>query len=152
MKNLLNPQEHSHILARIDALQRDAQAQWGVMTVNQMVCHAADQIRMALGDIPVTDQSNFMTRTLAIRLVLLGMPTPKGKVKTPPELDPTRRGTQPTTFSQDTALLKQKIAEFLNTTADFAFQPHPAFGPLTRGQWGRLIYLHLDYHLRQFGM
>jgi hypothetical protein len=151
MKNLLNKQEHEHILARIDALQGDERAQWGTMTADQMVCHVTDQIRMALGDIPVADCSNFITRTLASRLVLLGLPAPKGKVKTAPEIDTKKQGTQPTTFEQDIAALKHKITELLQSDAGFAFQPNPFFGPLTRQQWGRLCYLHLDHHLRQFG-
>jgi len=28
---------------------------------------------------------------------------------------------------------------------------HPAFGPMTRHDWGALIYKHTDHHLRQFG-
>jgi hypothetical protein len=152
MKNIVNTNDRDRILARIDALQGNERAQWGTMTVGQMVCHAADQIRMALGDITVADQSNFFTRTLVVHLVLLGLPTPKGKVKTAPEIDTAGRGTQPTTFEQDTKLLKQTIAEFLDTDERSAFQPHPIFGPFTRRQWGRLSYLHLDYHLRQFGV
>jgi hypothetical protein len=150
MKNLLNTDDRDRILARIDAIQGNERAQWGTMTVAQMVCHAADQIRMALGEIAVVDRSNFITRTLAARLVLVGLPAPKGKIKTAPEIDTAGRGTQPTTFKQDTNLLKQKIAEFLDTDERFAFQPHPLFGSLTLQQWGRLGYLHLDYHLRQF--
>ncbi|GAA4351206.1 hypothetical protein GCM10023185_09680 [Hymenobacter saemangeumensis] len=30
--------------------------------------------------------------------------------------------------------------------------PHPGYGPLSRTQYGRFIYLHLDHHLRQFGL
>ena len=29
--------------------------------------------------------------------------------------------------------------------------PHSFFGPLTPGEWARLMYKHLDHHLRQFG-
>ena len=30
--------------------------------------------------------------------------------------------------------------------------PHPFFGPLTTDEWGRVIWKHLDHHLRQFGV
>jgi hypothetical protein len=29
---------------------------------------------------------------------------------------------------------------------------HPFFGRLSGDEWGRLIYKHLDHHLRQFGV
>lgn len=152
MKNILNTDDRDRILARINALQGNEHAQWGKMTVAQMVCHVADQIRIALGDIEVNDRSSFITRTLAIRIVLLGLPVPRGKVRTTPEIELTEgHGTQPTTFEHDTATLKETIAAFWATDDDFTFQPHSTFGSRTRQQWGRLIYLHLDYHLQQFG-
>lgn len=152
MKNLINTNDRNLILARIDALQGDERAQWGTLTVARMVCHAADQIRMTLGEITAADRSNVLTRTLLIRLILLGLPMPKGRAKTAPEIEPTTgHGTPPTTFAQDTAALKQKIAAFLATDENFAFQRHSVFGALSRHQWGRLIYLHLDHHLQQFG-
>ena len=32
------------------------------------------------------------------------------------------------------------------------WQPHPAFGKLSKEQWGKMQYKHLDHHLRQFGV
>jgi hypothetical protein len=29
-------------------------------------------------------------------------------------------------------------------------EPHPVFGPMTRVDWLRWGYLHVDHHLRQF--
>jgi hypothetical protein len=29
---------------------------------------------------------------------------------------------------------------------------HPAFGQLSRKDWGVLVYKHIDHHLRQFGV
>jgi hypothetical protein len=30
------------------------------------------------------------------------------------------------------------------------WQPHPMFGPMTLKEWGKLLQIHIDYHLRQF--
>jgi hypothetical protein len=30
--------------------------------------------------------------------------------------------------------------------------PHPFFGTLTKEQWGKSMYKHLDHHLKQFGV
>ncbi len=32
------------------------------------------------------------------------------------------------------------------------FQEHPIFGKLNKKDWGRLIWKHLDHHLRQFNV
>jgi Protein of unknown function (DUF1569) len=34
-------------------------------------------------------------------------------------------------------------------TAD-AWKPHPMFGKMTAKEWGKLLQIHVDYHLRQF--
>lgn len=152
MENILHVHDCGRILTRIDALNDTDPAQWGTMTASQMICHLADQIRVALGSIAVADQSTFLTRTVTKRLVLLGMPIPRGKVQTFPEIDQAAgKGTAPTTFADDVAALKHVISEFIATEPNFAFQRHSLFGALNRQQWGRLISLHLDYHLRQFG-
>ena len=30
------------------------------------------------------------------------------------------------------------------------WQPHPMFGKMTPAEWGKLLQIHIDYHLRQF--
>jgi hypothetical protein len=32
------------------------------------------------------------------------------------------------------------------------FGPHPGFGVLSSKEWGRIVCLHNDHHLRQFGV
>jgi hypothetical protein len=36
--------------------------------------------------------------------------------------------------------------------ADYTSQAHPMFGELNQKQWGKLIYIHLNHHLNQFGV
>jgi len=37
-------------------------------------------------------------------------------------------------------------------TKSIAIDRHPFFGPMTNEEWGSLMYLHLDHHLKQFGV
>ena len=151
MKNILNVQNREEIFTRINNLKETNTALWGKMTVNEMLCHLADQIRVAVNEIKVADFSGFFSRTIAAKLVLLGMPAPKGKVKTFPEIDLEKgNGTKPTSFENDKTLLKKIVSEFLEKDSSFKYQAHGAFGPFTKEQWGRIIYLHFDYHLKQF--
>lgn len=152
MKNILNAQNREEILTRINNLKETNSRRWGKMSANEMLCHLADQIRVATFQIKTKDFSNFFTRTIASKLVLLGMSAPKGKVKTFPEIDLAKgNGTKPTLFENDKTLLKKIVSDFLEKDSNFIFQPHGAFGSFTREQWGRIIYIHFDHHLKQFG-
>jgi hypothetical protein len=46
-------------------------------------------------------------------------------------------------------LLKNLEADWNARTAD-AWKPHPMFGKMTPTEWGKLLQIHMDYHLRQF--
>jgi hypothetical protein len=46
-------------------------------------------------------------------------------------------------------LLKILEADWNARTAD-AWNPHPMFGKMTAIEWGKLLQIHVDYHLRQF--
>lgn len=153
MKNILNDQNREELVTRINNLKETNSALWGKMSVNEMLCHLADQIRVAVNEIKVADFSNFFTRTIASKLVLLGMPAPKGKVKTFHEIDLEKgNGTKPTSFENDKTLLKKIVSDFLEKDSSFNYQRHGAFGPFTKEQWGRIIYIHFDHHLKQFGV
>jgi Protein of unknown function (DUF1569) len=150
-KSILDPDGRASILARIGNMKADAPAQWGKMNAAQCICHIADQIRVALNTLPTVDRSTFMSRTFVKTLVMLGMPAPKGKVPTAPEIDQVSAGTKPTTFEADRKELLLLIERFLATGDGYAYQPHPFFGALSKKQWGKLIWTHLDHHLSQFG-
>ena len=152
MHTILNATDSEQMLTRIHALQPDDRALWGRMTVNEALCHVTDVFRAAFGKINIPDQSNAFTRHVLKRLVLLGMPSPKGKIPTSPQLDQSQgKGTRPTTLEQDKQLFQEQMAEFIRKDAAFAFQPHPIFGALTKAEWGRLLFLHTNHHLTQFG-
>jgi Protein of unknown function (DUF1569). len=44
------------------------------------------------------------------------------------------------------------IARFAARSAATVWPDHPAFGRMSRGDWGVLTYRHSDHHLRQFGV
>lgn len=151
-KNILDAEARATILVRIGKMKPDAAAVWGKMNAAQCMCHMADQLRMLLNELPTADRSTFMSRTLVKTLVMAGMPAPKGKVPTAPEIDQVSAGTKPTTFEADRKALLHLIDRYLATPEGFAYQVHPFFGRLTRRQWGKLIWSHLDHHLGQFGV
>ncbi|MBI3135268.1 MAG: DUF1569 domain-containing protein [Bacteroidetes bacterium] len=149
MGSILNKKDHEEIKLRVADLKRDDLPLWGKMNVGEMLCHTADQVKLATGEIQVEDRSKFMTRTVLKRLILMGMKAPKGKVETLAEVNPHKQGSKPVNFESDRDYLLRKIDDFIAASGDTPV--HPLFGKLTKKQWGKLIYTHLDHHLSQFG-
>lgn len=152
MKTIIKEKDKINIINRIKNLKPETMNLWGKMNVNEMICHVSDQIKMAIGKIQTKYVGNVLLKTIVKRLVLFGMPTPKGKVETVKELNQNKEGTKLVGFDGDLKLLIKYIEEF-----DKSFPPegqlaHPAFGLMNKNQWGRLVYLHLDHHLKQFGV
>lgn len=154
MANVLDGDARRSLLERVGRLTPESRARWGVMNVDQMLRHLADPMRIALGELRAADVSTFFTRTLLKRLVLIGMPAPKGKVKTFPELDyAAGGGTPPEGFETDRKALLDTLERFVaHAQAGGALAPSPAFGPLSPRAYGRLTYVHMHHHLKQFGV
>lgn len=154
MKNLLDEAPRQGLLERLGRLSAGSQRTWGRMDVGQMLCHVADPLRIALGDMAAADASNVFTRSLLKWLVLAGMPAPKGKVQTFPELDQVAGGgTPPAGFAEDLSRLRALLDRFVDqAAAGRPFVRSPGFGRLSARSYGRLMYVHMDHHLRQFGV
>jgi len=48
--------------------------------------------------------------------------------------------------------LEALLEEVTATGADLGNNEHPLFGPMSRAEWLRWGYLHMDHHFRQFGV
>ncbi len=149
--NLFNQNKREEIIARLNRLTPESKALWGKMSVGEMLCHCLDGSKMALGAIPPTDKSNFFTRSLVKYLVVYVVPIPKG-APAPPEINPHKNGTKPTSFENERRLLIEDINNFADLQPQDFKGKHHIFGNLTHNQWGRLGYKHLDHHLKQFGV
>ena len=122
--------------------------QWGTMTVAQMLHHLNLSSGGSLGFYDLPDESYFVSRTV-FRWILVdwfpeqpvGLRLPKG-FKIP-------HGAQ---FDFD--FEKQQFLKILDaawrarSAADWG--PHPMFGKMTAAEWGKLLQIHVDYHLKQF--
>lgn len=149
MIQLADTETRSAMVQRLARLTADHAALWGQMNAHQAVCHLCDSFRLPLGRKAASDASGFVQRTL-IKWIALRAPMawPKG-VDTRPEMKQGVGGTPPGDFVRDRGELVTLIEEF----AALREIPvaHPIFGPMTREEWMRWGYLHIDHHLRQFG-
>lgn len=144
MPSIQDPATRAELMARLRRVTPSTAPAWGTLTAPRMVCHLADQLRVALGDIPSRDVSSLPLRTVVRFLVIhTGFQAPPGKVKTVREMLTSAPGDWGTDLASCGALLERLAA-----TASPA--PHPAFGRLTPREWGVLAWKHFDHHLRQF--
>jgi hypothetical protein len=152
MKSLSRPADKAELLGRLRALGPDSQRRWGRMTAHQMVCHLADALLMDTDRKPVSHASGLRQRTLMKWLALYAPLAWPAGIQTRPEVDQERGGTKPTTFAADVASL-EALVEIVTTDPDFfSGRRHPIFGALSEAAWMRWGYLHMDHHLRQFGV
>lgn len=143
---LLDNHNRSVILERLQRLRPDAKPAWGDLTAPRMLCHIADQMRVALGDAPSKPVHTFASRTLLKFLaVTTRLEPPRGKIQTAPEM----LVSKPTSWEADLAACIDLAERIGHGTASAV---HPAFGPLSAREWGRLCWKHLNHHLVQFGV
>ncbi|MFH0733874.1 MAG: DUF1569 domain-containing protein [bacterium] len=152
MKSILDEKGKNEILKRIESVRPSGKGLWGKMNSNEMLCHCNDQIKLGLGEINCNTTQKFPLGKLFKYLIFMGMPTPKGKIETFKSLKQGDGGTPPTNFANDKNVLIKSIQQFNAKYPDATTINHPAFGDLTKKEWGKLIYMHLDHHLRQFGV
>ncbi|MEO7984620.1 MAG: DUF1569 domain-containing protein, partial [Bacteroidota bacterium] len=120
---------------------------WGKMDVAQMMAHVQVPMGVALGSSTV--KGNWLMRTI---LPLFkknlynekpwkqGLPTDKTFIMTGQAKD----------FDTEKTQLLQKIGQF--TENNMVSEKHPVFGKLTKEQWSKATWKHLDHHLKQFGV
>lgn len=152
MPTMANAADRAALLQRLDRLTPVSQRLWGRMTPHQAVCHLADSFKVAMGERPARSNVTLLGRTL-MRFVALNtpLPWPKG-VPTGREVDAEHGGSKPLEFARDMNELCVLLDRFSAPHRDFAFAPHPAFGPLSEREWLHWAWRHPDHHLRQFGL
>jgi hypothetical protein len=146
MKSIWQDKSRQELNERLRALVWNNPAQWGKFTAPKMVCHLADSLRMAIGELAVEPKRLPIRYPPLKQLIIYVAPFPKG-ARTAPELL-TR---EPREWSSDVADVQALLNRAAKTTATDAWPEHPAFGALSKRAWGVLIYRHMDHHLKQFG-
>jgi hypothetical protein len=150
VKNLFQPERVAEVKSRLATLRPDSRAEWGKMTVTQMVAHCSVGIESATGDrqikrVPIGYLLGPLVRGLA-----LGDDKPMKK-NSPTARDFIISGERD--LDTERSRLTGLIDKFASGgPAKCTTHPHAFFGKLTAEQWAILMYKHLDHHLRQFGV
>ena len=150
MKSLFDAETATDIKNRIARLEPSSPRHWGKMNAAQALAHCATTMEWAVGD------------SFAPRMFLGRVFGPLVKSKVLKDEAPLRRNT-PTAKSlvvaneRDLDKERQRLCALIDRFSQGGPQrctnrPHTFFGTLTPEEWSRLMYKHLDHHLRQFGV
>ncbi len=147
IKNLFDPAVIQEIIDRINKLTPQSQRQWGKMDVAQMMAHVQMPIGVALGTHTV--KGNWL-----MRLILPLFKKMLYNEKPYKQALPTDKTFVMTGEAKDFDQEKTKLLEMINrfTEANIVNEKHPVFGKLTKENWSKATWKHLDHHLRQFGV
>lgn len=147
IKNLFEPSVKQEIIDRINKLTPEAQRKWGKMDVAQMLAHCGLPLQVVMGE-KTLQVSGIKKMIFPLFKKILysdtpykqGLPTDKLYVMT---------GT-----SKDFEVEKQKLIEQLNSFIETSavVEKHPVFGKLSKEQWSKATWKHIDHHLKQFGV
>lgn len=155
MENILNNNDIFKIFQRIERLTEGSQKKWGKMNISQMMEHLIFSLRAAQGEVETVFRPGLFSlpfvKYLGSQIVPWwhGAPTAPEFIK---NLETTKSFKE-----QKNDLVDQlyKIRDYLQKIRYFpqeSIPVHPVFGKLSVDEWSRLMWRHVDHHLRQFGV
>ncbi|GLH74590.1 hypothetical protein GETHLI_30920 [Geothrix limicola] len=149
MESLFNPADREALSVRLAALEADTPHRWGKMNPAQMLQHCSRGLEAATGDRPM--KQLFIGKILGplVRRLALGK-RPMGRNS---PTDPSFVVLDVRDFNAERIRLATIIDRFVQRGPESAGKAtHAFFGRMSGDEWGRLMYKHLDHHLRQFGV
>jgi len=146
VKDMFDPAVKQAIVDRINKLTPASQRRWGKMDVGQMLAHVQLPISCAYGTHQV--KGGFLLKLVGpfVKGILYnekpykqGLPTDKSYVITDAK-----------NFEKEKQSLLEKLDRF--SRENIVLENHPVWGKLSKEQWSKATWKHLDHHLQQFGV
>ncbi len=146
IKNLFDPAVKQEIINRINSLTSESQRKWGKMDVAQMLAHLQMQIEVAYG-------TRIVKGNLLMKLMVPLFKKSLFNEKPWKNSLPTDKSFITTGESKDFETEKNKVLGLVNKFSESVIRetPHPIFGKMTKEQWSKATWKHIDHHLKQFG-
>lgn len=142
-----DPAVLASLTERLNRLNPASQRQWGRMTVDQMLWHLNEGFEMGLGR-RVVSKMNVPIPRFLIKFFVFNVPWPRGKTRTHPDLE--AKATYD--FATERARTIQLLGEIVAKPLDSQWPDSYAIGPMSGKEWSRLSAIHVDHHLKQFGV
>ncbi len=151
MKNFFKEKNRVSLLNRLSNLTNEHTSRWGKMNSHQVIVHLTDPFRAALNERPVAVHRSAFSKWPFNKFVVYIMPWPKG-APTAPEFIQGVKGSTPVEFEKDKQELFRAMEKFVLSEKTMTFLPSPVFGKINNKDWGRLMWRHVNHHLKQFGV
>lgn len=148
MATLWNPNTRARLLERAGRLTPDTPPRWGKFDCAGMLAHVNDAIRMGLGEVTPRPKQLAIRFFPLKQLFIYVLPMPKG-LPTAPELLVRTAGAA---LHAEQRALREVLDRFARLAHQTDWPSHPAFGAMSRRDWGVLGYRHAAHHFTQFGV
>jgi hypothetical protein len=135
---------HAEISARVQELRPENPRRWGRMTIDQMVWHLNQGLLSSLGQLEMQPM-RLPLPSFVVKPMVLGLPWPRGAPTASEYLAVDRHD-----FAREQERCLELVDDFTRQPLDGSWAKHAAFGPMSGRDWSRLMYKHMDHHLRQF--
>jgi hypothetical protein len=133
---------------RVESVTPNSQRQWGTMDVDQMLHHLNLACGGSQGFYELPDESYLISRTLFKWILVDWYPEQPVGLRLPTGFKIPH--SQRFEFAYEKSQLLKILEVDWSARTEDAWKPHPMFGKMTPKEWGKLLQIHVDYHLRQF--
>ena len=148
IKSLFDNTAYKEIITRVEKLSPDSQRLWGKMQVEQMLAHCKQAFKVPLTDKPMPRMFLGLLLGSMVKSKLYNETPWKQALPTSPDFVIKDERD----FEKEKTALLELVNKFHTTgPAGVGNYPHPFFGKFTKEQWAKMMWKHLDHHLRQFG-
>ena len=150
MKNIFTKSVTEEIIRRVNNLSSETKANWGKMSVAQMLAHCSVTYEMIYTDKhPKPNGLVKLMLKLFVKNAVVSEKEYKKNGKTAPQFVISNK--------REFELEKQRLIGFILKTQElgadyFDGKESHSFGKLTEKEWNNTFYKHLDHHLTQFGV
>ena len=150
LPNIFTKEVSASFVQRINKLTPETQAQWGKMSVDQMLAHCSVTYEMVYED-KHPKPNGFM------KFILKMMVKNKVVNETPYEKNGRTAPAFIITDAKNFGAEKTRLIGFIEHTQQlgenhFENKESNSFGVLNKTEWNNMFYKHLDHHLTQFGV
>lgn len=150
LPNIFKKDVSDAIVQRINQLTSTTQANWGKMSVAQMLAHCCVTYEMVYED--KHPKPNFFMG-LILKMFVKKTVTNEVPYKHNSQTAPQFIIKETKNFDAE----KARLIAFINKTQQlgenhFDGKESNSFGNLNKTEWNNMFYKHLDHHLRQFGV
>lgn len=148
--NIFQEETATKVIQRIEKLTSNSKANWGKMTVSQMLAHCNVTYEMVYDTIHPKPNfvMKFVLKMFVKDAVVSDKPYSKNG-KTAPQFI--------ITDEKNFKVEQKRLIDYIKKTkslgeAHFDGKESHSFGNLNKQEWNNMFYKHLDHHLTQFGV